>query len=89
MAQIKKRIEFRMYAPEAKQVLLSGSFNHWSENSDPMKKDNSGIWKKVKILQKGSTHEYKFIVDGEWLLDPGCDVTVRNKYGTLNNVIDV
>ena len=89
MVQSKKRVEFRFYAPEAKQVQLSGSFNQWSRSSDPMKKDNSGTWKKVKMLQGGNTYEYKFIVDGEWQLDPGCNVTVQNEYGTLNNAIDV
>lgn len=83
-----KRIEFKFFAPTAKQVLLSGTFNKWSDRSDPMKKDESGTWKKVKMLQQGS-HEYKFIVDGQWTLDPGCNGTAQNRYGTLNSVIAV
>ena len=88
MAAKRKRIEFKILVPEAKQVVLSGTFNQWSENSDPMKRDITGTWKKVKMLFQG-TYEYKFIVDGEWTLDSECDNVVRNQHGTYNNVIDV
>ena len=88
MAPKRKRIEFKILAPEVKQVLLSGTFNQWSENSDPMKRDNTGTWKKVKMLLHGK-YEYKFIVDNEWTLDPGCSDTVPNQQGTFNNVIEV
>lgn len=85
MATKSKRIEFRVVAPEAHQVQLSGTFNHWSENADLMKKDETGVWKKRKMLSNGK-HEYKFIIDGEWIIDPGCSETVLNQYGTLNSV---
>ena len=35
-----------------------------------MKRDKTGTWKKVKMLLQGR-YEYKFIIDGEWMLDPG------------------
>jgi len=88
MAGKKKRVEFRISAPEAETVLLSGSFNDWSENSDFMEKDQTGTWKKIKTLPQG-THEYKFIVDGTWTLDPNCPDTARNQYGTRNNIIEI
>ena len=88
MAPKRKRFEFKILAPEAKQVLLSGTFNQWSESSDPMKRDKTGTWKKVKMLLQGR-YEYKFIVDGEWMLDPGCGDTAPNQHGTFNNVIEV
>ena len=86
MATKNKRVEFRILAPGAGEVLLSGTFNKWSETSDPMKKDDAGVWKKVKVLP-GGQHEYKFIVDGEWTLDPLCGDTVPNEHGTLNSII--
>jgi len=46
------------------------------------------IWKKTKILPKG-THEYKFIVDGEWTCDPNCPDIVCDAQGTENNIIVV
>ncbi len=86
MATKGKRIEFRIVAPEAHQVLLAGTFNHWSESADPMKKDQTGVWKKVKLLSNGN-YEYKFIIDGEWMIDPSCCDTALNEHGTLNSVI--
>lgn len=86
MAVKKKRCEFRIMAPEAREVFLSGTFNGWSETLDPMKRDEKGIWKKVKMLTPGR-YEYKFIVDGMWILDPHCGETVANEHGTGNSCI--
>lgn len=88
MAKSKKRVEFTIFAPEAEQVVLSGTFSNWSESSDFMKKDKTGTWKKVKMLPEGN-HEYKFIVDGLWVLDPTCNQTVSNHFGSLNNMLKV
>ena len=88
MAPKKKRFEFKILAPEAGQVLLSGNFNDWSDTSDPMKRDETGGWKKTKVLPQG-TYEYKFIVDGVWILDPNCPNSVLNEYGTYNSVIEL
>ena len=88
MAPKRKRIEFKILVPEAKLVVLSGTFNQWSESSDPMNRDYTGTWKKTKMLLKGK-YEYKLIVDGKWTLDPECDNIVLNEHGTYNNVIKV
>ena len=85
MKEKAKRIELKIFAPQAENAHLCGSFNHWSENADPMKRDSTGIWKKIKMLP-GRTHEYKFLVDGDWTLDPECHDTVPNELGTENNV---
>ena len=84
----RKRVEFKILAPKAKHVLLSGNFNNWSSNSDPMKRNRGGTWIKIKQLPKG-TYEYKFIVDGQWLIDPDNYDTVQNQHGTTNSVIVV
>jgi 5'-AMP-activated protein kinase regulatory beta subunit len=86
MKEKSKRIEFRIVAPQAVNVHLCGSFNHWSESSDAMKKDSTGTWAKTKMLTKG-VYEYKFLVDGDWTLDPECPDTASNEFGTENNVI--
>lgn len=86
MKEKKKRVAFTIVAPDADQVVLSGTFNRWSEKADPMKKDETGKWKKIKILSKG-THEYKFIIDGRWTCDPNCQDIVSNDQGGENNVI--
>lgn len=88
MAEKKKRVVFKVFAPEAQKVVLAGSFNKWSQDSDAMKKDETGTWKKIKILPKG-TYEYKFIVDGTWTCDPNCPDIVYDAQGSENNRIVV
>ncbi|NIM97030.1 MAG: hypothetical protein GTO24_02760 [candidate division Zixibacteria bacterium] len=88
MTAKKRRVEFKIFAPKAQQILLTGSFNRWSESSDPMKRDKTGTWKKIKMLPQGK-YRYKFIVDGVWTLDPNCHDTVPNQYGTQDNVIRI
>jgi len=88
MSSHKERVEFKLMAPQAQQVFLSGSFNNWSAESDPMKRDKNGLWKKTRNLPL-DTYEYKFIVDGVWTLDPDCPDTVVNPFGTINSVVHV
>jgi hypothetical protein len=52
-----------------------------------MKKQN-GLWQKIVMLYPGK-HEYKFLVDGKWELDPNNDWKCRNCFGTYNNIISV
>lgn len=86
MVPEKKRVEFEILLPRAKHVMLSGTFNKWSDMADPMQSYGAGVWKTEKILP-GGKHEYKFIVDGDWMIDPGCRDVAINRYGTLNSVI--
>ncbi|MFO7911437.1 MAG: glycogen-binding domain-containing protein [Desulfotignum sp.] len=88
MSKKRKRVIFTVVAPEADKVVLSGSFNNWSESADPMKKDETGTWKKIKILPK-DTYEYKFIVDGTWTCDPNNPDIVCDEQGAENNRIIV
>lgn len=84
----KRRIVFKLEAPEAKEVILRGDFNHWNPKTHVMKKDDNGVWSKTVMLPSGR-HEYKFLVDGEWWNDPNNNQTIQNSFGTLNNVLTV
>ena len=52
----------------ATKVVLSGSFNNWSENELVMDKTSTG-WQFPYVVTAGN-YEYKFIVDGKWIIDP-------------------
>ena len=80
--------EFKLYAPGAKQVVVAGSFNKWNTRSLLAKQDSKGSWV-VKVALKPGRHEYKFIVDGAWINDPGCTSCVANSVGSHNCVIEV
>src|SRR5687767_485336 len=72
---------------DAKQVILTGSFNGWDEDDIKMVKDADG-WHLRAYLPPGR-YEYKFIADGEWLHDPENKVVSHNEHGTLNSILDV
>jgi hypothetical protein len=52
----------------AKQVIVSGSFNGWKEDELLMNKTSDG-WELPYTLGAGN-YEYKFIVDKKWITDP-------------------
>ncbi|MFC1474547.1 glycogen-binding domain-containing protein [bacterium] len=86
--QKKKRVTFTLNAPYSRAVAVVGTFNNWDSRKSAMKKDANGTWKKMMYLAPGE-YEYKFIVDDNWITDPGCVDAVYNPYGTLNSVLRV
>ena len=83
-----KKVVFELKAPTATSVAVSGDFNNWDPKGLPLKKKRSGIWSVELSLQPGR-YEYKFIVDGEWKIDPENKLTSPNPFGTENSVKEV
>ena len=83
----KKRVYFKLTAPEATELKLLGSFNNWDSGSRSLKRDRKGIWKTWMMLEPG-TYEYRFLVGGQWRNSPDTEV-VPNPYGTENCVLVV
>jgi 1,4-alpha-glucan branching enzyme len=84
----KRKVTFKVRAPDAKKVQLAGDFNNWDPNSHPMEKDEEGFWKVGLRLAPGR-YEYKLLVDGHWWEDVGEAKSVRNPFGTLNKLLIV
>lgn len=61
----------------AQNVYLSGNFNNWSPSELPMQKKNTG-WQIPYVLGPG-VYEYKFVVDGNWIIDPNERLTVGSE----------
>ncbi len=69
-----------------KDVFVAGSFNGWSAGPDPLVKGPDDVFRLSKALPPG-THEYKFVVDGEWTPDPANTNSNAANHG--NSVIKV
>ena len=69
----------------ARQVYIAGNFNDWSPNSFPMRKEGDD-WVFTVHLHIGK-HLYKYIIDGNWVIDPGNKLWEQNEYGTGNSVL--
>ena len=84
-----KQIEFRVSATPGSQVSVAGTFNHWDAQKNPMTDNpDSGHYKTVVAVPPGK-HEYKFVINGEWCVDPHCAASAPNGCGSLNSVINV
>jgi 1,4-alpha-glucan branching enzyme len=70
--------------PDARQVLLSGTFNNWSTLGKVMTKTDSG-WIADVMLPPGK-HCYKFIVDGRWMNDPQNSMREDDYHDGFNSV---
>ncbi len=85
---VKKKINFEIAAPEAKNVFLAGDFNGWDRSANPLHKNSKGVWKTSLVLMPG-TYQYRFLVDGAWQNDPRCTTLVSNPYGSDNCILKV
>ena len=75
-------------AQAVKNVRVVGTFNGWDDEQGRMQKGKNNEWRKRVNIQPGR-HEYKFVVDGEWQVDPDADRSVINSYGTENSVLEL
>lgn len=89
-------VEFSCHAPEATTVFVAGTFNNWRPDATPLRRHTStGNWTGTLPLPPGR-HEYKFVIDGQWCCEAGCEHEYRgcpkcipNDFGTMNRVLDV
>ena len=86
---IPKRYIFLQFEDKiGKKVEVAGSFNDWKENKLLIDKENNGIYRCQLRLVPG-VYQYKFLVDGQWCLDPANNDFVPNEFGSLNSVLKV
>lgn len=85
-APARKRVSFQVHAPEAQAVAVAGDFNDWNPAAQPMKRDpESGTWKATLTLPAGQ-YQYRYVIDGQWVDDPQCDLRAPNPFGGVNSV---
>ena len=69
----------------AKNVSVAGDFNDWSPGVCEMKKVD-GEWVAEVFLGRGK-HRYKFVVDGESIIDPQNPLWEENDTGPKNSIV--
>ncbi len=88
-------VRFHCHAPEARSVLLVGTFNGWDPRAAPMTKNAEGIWG-IEVELEPGRYRYEFVLDGQPSCEPGPDGTyheipdcVSSECGILNRVIEI
>ena len=79
-----KKTLFRIEADKGSEVYVAGSFNGWNPLKDKLTY-RKGVFSRSLLLPVGR-HEYKFVVDGTWCVDPACPEWAPNGLGSLNSV---
>ena len=80
---------FRVWAPHAKSVAVSGTFNDWQPKNLPMQNEGNGYWF-VETNDAGVGDEYQYIIEsqaGEMLYRP--DPYARQLTNSVGNSIIV
>jgi hypothetical protein len=80
-------VRFVLFAPEAQQVALAGTFNQWDAGATPLVRTGApGVWTATLTLPAGQ-HQYAFVVDGaRWVPDPAAPA-VDDGFGRRNSVL--
>lgn len=79
---------FTFNAPGARYVQVAGDFNHWVPEDFVPSVKGEGIWRKLYHLPPG-IYKYKFIVDGDWIVDPHNPRVESNPYGGTDSILEV
>jgi hypothetical protein len=78
-------VQFRLEAPGATSVEVTGSFTNWVDGVE-LVETLPGVWSTLLPLAPG-VHDYTFIVDGEtWVLDPAAPAVDDGFGGSKNRL---
>ncbi|MDD3905000.1 MAG: AAA family ATPase [Candidatus Omnitrophica bacterium] len=84
-----KEVIFAIDAPGAKDIYIVGDFNDWKVTEEHrLSSVQDGKWEKRMGLVPGK-HKYKFLVDGQWVLDSRNAERVQNAFGTFDSIINL
>lgn len=81
-------MSFEFTDPDARSVSIAGTFNNWQPDAKIMHPVGNNRWIREVMLPIG-THEYCFVVDGEFRPDPLIAETVPNPFGGRNSILKV
>jgi len=77
---------FRIWAPHAEAVYVTGTFNHWAERKTPMAHEGEGYWS-VDVRDAKIGDEYRYIlVNGEQILSR-IDPWARQVTNSVGNAV--
>ena len=84
-----KTVVFDLEAPAHSDVRIAGDFNNWNPESLSFSDvPDEPRWRKRFSLKPGS-YRYKYLLDGQWIEDPGNDKTVDDSFGGINSLINI
>ena len=83
-----KNVQFALTKVKAKTIQIAGEFNNWDPSKSALTRDKAGKWSISFPLRNGS-YQYKYVIDGQWVIDPQNKKTMETEIGGMNSVITV
>lgn len=79
-----KVVTFRVWAPYADKVYVTGTFNDWSDTATPLLREENGFWATAAPNAK-TGDEYKFLIHGPQGPIPRIDPYARKVTNSIGN----
>lgn len=84
-----KKVRFELVTEPGREVFVAGSFNRWDPGQQPLTPRSKTGTYIASISLPAGTHEYKFVVDGNWQIDPDNPNLTPDGAGSVNNILQV
>lgn len=85
----KKTVIFSIRLDRECRVMLAGTFNEWNPETLPMnREEKDGVYSCTLHLPEG-VYEYRFIIDGCWVMDNENEACTANEFGTRNSILRI
>jgi 1,4-alpha-glucan branching enzyme len=79
-------VTFRVWAPNAAKVYVTGAFNSWSETASPMDKEENGHWA-VAVSDASVGDEYRYLIHGQNGIVSRLDPYARKVTNSVGNSV--
>src|SRR5690606_28048490 len=84
------KVTFSVPGEAAKNIKVVGTFNAWNEKKAlELKKLKNGNFRGTLDLEKDTSYEFRYLVDGAYRNDEQADAYTSNVFGTENSVLNV
>lgn len=84
------KVTFSLLAEDAENVSVVGSFNEWDDTAAPLKKLKNGTFKGTLDLESGTSYEFRYLVDGNYVNDEEADSYAWSDFaGAENSVLSL
>jgi len=77
-------VTFRVWAPYAEKVYVTGTFNDWSETSTPLDREENGHWS-TDVSEAKTGDEYRYLIHGPKGLLSRIDPYARKVTSSIGN----
>jgi 1,4-alpha-glucan branching enzyme len=81
-----KGVSFRVWAPHAEKVYVTGTFNDWSKISTPLASEKNGYWS-TEVSEAKAGDEYRYLIHGPKGLLSHIDPYARKVTSSIGNGI--